>query len=205
MSSRLSAIGLLLALRRCRGPAPEVDASSLEADAAVDPPAAENPDALPAPYTRKRDAIAREAASDAFFGPPRCQGAGSVFCEDFENGTIDPGRWAWQAESATGKVESGRAARGQHAFHVNLANHNKNPWNYGGITTKTQYPVAKTRLYIRMFMYLDAKTPNTHTTVLSVDSTVKAPDGGDWNYLLEMDSLTNTIGGGGAFAHRRED
>jgi hypothetical protein len=181
-------------------------------------PATTVPDAAAAPdgdvydemvATRPDEAVARTAdarspdrafdvlppASDAFFGSSRCPSANTLLCEGFESGTLDTAEWMVRREAAAVEIANDRVARGGDALRINIANTNRNPWNYGWLQTQRAFTVAGSRLFVRAFVYLHPNTPSRHFRVALATSTVPSPTNSAWSYQLNVIPQGNVRGG----------
>lgn len=158
-------------------------------------PSDHSPGALPDSSVRS-DA---DPQSDSSTGPivpsTTCAKESTLLCEDFESGSINPALWTFQHETATGNVETSRAARGRYSLHVNIANHNSHPWNFGWLRSNQIFPVANSHFFIRAWVYLDANTPTRHFYVMDVHGTEKSPLGRDWEYFMNVTPTKQVRGG----------
>ena len=119
---------------------------------------------------------------DDFFGDPRCAAAGTLFCEDFESGTIDGSRWKNKLAQPT--IDGMQHARGTKALHLSTSG-----IDGSGLETDDVFPVAGGKYYGRLFVYF---------TALPTD-----PDGAHWTIIgansAQGDDDTSEIRVGGQF------
>jgi hypothetical protein len=103
---------------------------------------------------------------DDFFGDPRCDRAGVLFCDDFESGDIDGSKWSNML--APPSVDGMQHARGTKALHVSTSG-----VDGSGLKTTSIFPVAGGKYYGRLFVYFDALPTDpdgAHWTIIGANS-----------------------------------
>jgi|HubBroStandDraft_1064217.scaffolds.fasta_scaffold03480_4 hypothetical protein len=163
-------------------PTPAVDAAPIEAASA--PGDRGVVDDASAPIDATADA-AEEAAS-------ACVG---LFCEDFEQGQIDPAKWDTQTGGGgTLDVETQTVAHGQYAMHVHgLAG----PADYALIVTIAAPPALSAGAYGRAYFFITPKpltSGHTQMTFAGTNGTGSADGPGPFPKLRYME-VANINGG----------
>lgn len=107
-----------------------------------------------------------------FFGGARCAGSGLAFCEDFETGALDTGRWQAIGERLT--VENGQAARGTYALHV--VTQSTEALHF--IRTTQTAPAFSRQMWGRLFFRTEGPRPTAFNHWTVVEATGTVPEGG---------------------------
>jgi hypothetical protein len=108
--------------------------------------------------------------ADAGFGmggPSRCATAGTLLCEDFENG-LDATTWSQLVTTdGTVTVDDVHAFRGTKALHVKVVN----TGHKAAISETKTFPIASNVLYARMYVWFDVFTTQVHFTMAEAPQT----------------------------------
>ncbi len=144
------------------------DAAPRDAPGTADAPALP-PDA-PTEVTVTPEAGAPETAVDVAdeHGAPGC---GGLFCEDFESGALDPGKWSVTSgvnhvDDATppSVLETTIVAHGQYAAHFHGKGNVSNDDAF--IVTKQLPPALLTHHFGRVYFYVSVKPTSGHTMMV---------------------------------------
>jgi hypothetical protein len=130
-----------------------------------------------------------DAAVDAGAG---CAGA---FCEDFETGKIDPGKWDLvTGAGGTAEVESDTVAHGKFALHVHAVS---GPSDYALIVSKSAPAALKGTHFGRAYFYITPKpltSGHTQMVFAGINGTGSANGPGPFSKLRYME-VANINGG----------
>jgi hypothetical protein len=87
---------------------------------------------------------------DEFFGDSRCDTAGLVLCDGFENAGIDENLWEISASgNNTVEIVADQSARGGQSVHIQTND------GFGRLRNMTSFPIAGNRYWGRMFIRVD--------------------------------------------------
>jgi hypothetical protein len=102
-----------------------------------------------------------------FSGSSRCDGAGVLLCESFENG-LDASTWTTLvAGEGTAVIDDAHAFRGTKAMHIKVVNQG----HKAAISETKTFPLATNILYARMFVWFDTFTTTAHFTMAEAPQT----------------------------------
>ncbi len=108
------------------------------------------------------------AGGFGFQGSSRCDGAGVLLCESFENG-LDAATWTTLVDGAgMAVVDDTHAFRGTKALHIKVVNKD----HKAAISETKTFPIATNILYARMFVWFDTFTTTAHFTMAEAPQTV---------------------------------
>jgi hypothetical protein len=160
------------------------DGSVSEEDAG--PPQDETDAAARADGSVMRDTgPSRDAAITAVF-MSQCPKSNLLFCENFESGGLDTRLWKWIPHASSYVADTERVFSGKYSLKINVSEKSGTPWNWGQIKTNRAFQLAGRDLYVRALVFLDARVPSRHFSVMSARSVGPAPTGGTWQYILNL-------------------
>jgi len=124
----------------------------------------------------------------------------SAFCEGFESGAIDPGRWGTRNEPGANTIDVGTAhvLRGLYALHVHVIN---NPPLDGGFGYQQPAIVESSTLpqspiYVRLWVYFENSVPLIRSPLIELaeEADPYGTAGFGWYYSGQIESGASTPG-----------